>query len=98
MKKILLLCFIILNIFSYSETREINMDEIDAVTSASIVPAKYVNKYVPKGFTNSDKKKALFVVGDMRKNSITFDMLYTAVKFFEDNNMEAEIRDLYEMN
>ena len=98
MKKILLLCFIILNIFSYSKTREINMDEIDAVTSASIVPAKYVNKYVPKGFTNSDKKKALFVVGDMRKNSITFDMLYTAVKFFEDNNMEAEIRDLYEMN
>ncbi len=98
MKKILAVFFILMNIFSFAETKEINMNEIDAVTSASIVPESYVKKYIPKGFTDSDAKKALFIIGDMRKNSITFDMAYTAMKFFEDNGMEVTLRDLYEMN
>lgn len=70
---------------------------IDGVTSASIVPSVYVNKYSPKGFTDSKNKKALFIVGDPRHNSITFDMAYTAMKFFEDNGIEVELRDLYKM-
>lgn len=98
MKKILAVFFILMGIFSFAETKEINMNEIDAVTSASIVPESYVKKYTPKGFTDSDAKKALFIIGDMRKNSITFDMAYTAMKFFEDNGMEVTLRDLYEMN
>lgn len=70
---------------------------IDGITSASIIPSSYINKYSPKGFTDSKKKKALFVVGDLRHNSITFDMAYTAMKFFEDNGIEVELRDLYKM-
>ncbi len=96
MKKLLILFFTFITVLSYSETT--NPKEADIVTSASIVPGKYVEEYIPKGFTDSDSKKVLFVVGDLRHNSITFDMAYTAMKFFEDNGMEVTLRDLYEMN
>lgn len=93
MKKIILLLLIVFGTVSFAET-----EEPDIVTSASIVPGRYVEEYTPKGFTNSTAKKALFVVGDLRHNSITFDMAYTAMKFFEDNGMEVTLRDLYAMN
>lgn len=86
----------VLALRKYNEVPNVTIN-IDGVTSASIVPAKYINKYSPKGFTDSKKKKALFIVGDLRHNSITFDMAYTAMKFFEDNGIEVELRDLYKM-
>lgn len=98
MKKLVTVIFAVMFSFLYPESKEIDMSKIDAITSASIIPTKYINKYTPKGFTKSDKKKVLFIVGDMRHNSITFDMVYTAMKFFEDNGMEVELRDLYGMN
>lgn len=70
---------------------------VDGETSATIVPEDLVQKYEPKGFTDSDKKKALFIVGDPRKDSVHYDMVYTAMKFFEDEGLEVEIRDLYDM-
>lgn len=71
----------------------------DATTSASVVPDKLVTKYVPKGFTDSkDKKKVLMVVGDPRKYSVNYELVNTAMAFFEDNNYEVELRDLYDMN
>lgn len=82
---------------SVTESKKTDMANIDAITSASIVPAAIVKEYVPKGFTESKNKKALFVVGDPRHNSVTFDMAYTAMKFFEENGIEVAIRDLYEM-
>ena len=69
----------------------------DGTTSASVVPKDIVSPYTPKGFTDSDKKKALFVVGDPRKDSVHYDMVYTAMKHFEEQGMEVEIRDLYDM-
>lgn len=73
-------------------------EKLDGITSASVVPASYVTKYTPHGFTNSNKKKILFIVGDSRQNSILFDMVYTAMKHFEKKGFEVEIRDLYSMN
>lgn len=70
-------------------------ENIDEISSASIVPAALVRKYNPKGFTNSNKKKALFVIGDLRKNSVTYDMANTAMKYLEDNGVEVKARDLY---
>lgn len=96
--KISAVIFLLMGTLIFGETQEIDMSRIDAVTSASIVPERYITPYTPKGFTNSSAKKVLFVVGDMRHNSITFDMTYTAMKFFEDNGMEVTLRDLYEMN
>ncbi|MGL4738911.1 MAG: NAD(P)H-dependent oxidoreductase [Cellulosilyticaceae bacterium] len=72
--------------------------EVDATTSASIVPENLVASYVPKGFTNSESKKALFVVGDPRKDSVAYDLANTAMKYFESNGVEVELRDLYTMN
>lgn len=69
----------------------------DATSSASIVPNDLIAQYKPKGFTDSDKKKALFVVGDPRKNSVNYDLAYTAMKHFEENGYEVELRDLYDM-
>ncbi|MDU1911792.1 NAD(P)H-dependent oxidoreductase [Fusobacterium sp.] len=82
---------------SVTESKKVDMENIDAVTSASIVPAAIIKEYIPKGFTESKNKKALFVVGDPRKNSVTFDMAYTAMRFFEENGIEVTIRDLYKM-
>lgn len=89
----------VINSNNYTSTLSANeREKLDAITSASVVPATYISKYTPHGFTNSNKKKALFVVGDNRDNSILFDMIYTAMKYFEDNGIEVEIRDLYKMN
>lgn len=72
--------------------------EVDATTSASVVPEELVQDYTPKGFTDADTKKALFVVGDPRKYSVQYDLVRTAMKHFEDNGVEVELRDLYDMN
>ncbi|WP_211134951.1 NAD(P)H-dependent oxidoreductase [Clostridium paraputrificum] len=69
----------------------------DASTSASIVPENLVQDYKPKGFTDSKKKKALFVIGDPRKDSVNYDLAVTAMKHFEEKNVEVEVRDLYDM-
>lgn len=82
---------------SVTESKKVDMANIDAITSASIVPAAIVKEYIPKGFTDSKAKKALFVIGDPRHNSVTFDMAYTAMKFFEENGIEVTLRDLYAM-
>ncbi|GGH36784.1 NAD(P)H-dependent oxidoreductase [Paenibacillus segetis] len=70
---------------------------VDAETSASVVPDSHIRKYEPKGFTDSNKKKALFVVGDPRKYSVNYDLAYTAMKHFEDKGVEVEVRDLYDL-
>lgn len=69
----------------------------DGTTSASVVPDEIVQSYTPKGFTNEDKKKALFVVADPRKYSVNYDLANVAMKHFEDNGVEVELRDLYDM-
>lgn len=74
------------------------LEKLDGITSASVVPKKLIQNYKAHGFTKSQKKKALFIIGDPRDNSITFDMGTTAIKWFEENNMEVEVRDLYKMN
>ena len=82
---------------SATETKNVDIANIDAVTSASIVPAALVREYTPKGFTDSKAKKAMVVIGDPRHNSVTFDMAYTAMKFLEENGIEVVLRDLYKM-
>lgn len=70
---------------------------VDGKTSASVVPDELVQNYKPSGFTKEDKKKALFVVADPRKYSVNYDLANTAMKHFEENGVEVEIRDLYDM-
>ena len=70
---------------------------VDGTTSASIMPENLIAEYKPKGFTSSDKKKALFVVGDPRKYSVNYDLINTAMKHFEDQGVEVQLRDLYDM-
>lgn len=72
--------------------------KLDGITSASIVTANYISEYIPKGFSESNKKKALVVVGEPRKNSIMYDMVYTTMRYLEKNGIEVELRDLYNMN
>lgn len=69
----------------------------DATTSASVVPEEFVQNYTPKGFTEGDNKKALFVVADPRDYSVNYDLANTAMKYFEDNGVEVELRDLYDL-
>lgn len=89
----------VINSNNYSSTlSEKEREKLDGITSASVVPASYDSKYIPHGFTNSNKKKALFIVGDNRDNSILFDMVYTSMKYLEENGIEVEIRDLYKIN
>ena len=89
----------VINSNNYSSTlSEKEREKLDGITSASVVPAFYVSKYVPHGFTNSNKKKTLFIVGDNRDNSLLFDMVYTSMKYLEENGIEVEIRDLYKIN
>lgn len=71
---------------------------VDGTTSASIVPEALVQNYVPKGFTDSERKKALFVVGDPRKYSVNYDLVNTAMRHFEENGVEVELRDLYDIS
>ena len=70
---------------------------VDGTTSASVVPEDLVEEYKPKGFTDGDAKKALFVVGDPRKYSVNYDLVNTAMKYFEEKGVEVELRDLYDM-
>lgn len=89
----------VINSNNYATTlSKAEREKLDGVTSASVVPASYISKYTPHGFTNSPKKKALFVVGESRNNSILFDMVYTSMRYFEERGVEVEIRDLYSMN
>lgn len=70
----------------------------DATTSASIVPEKLVKNFQPSGFTDKkEQKRAIFIVGDPRKDSVTFDLANTAMAYFEDKGLEVELRDLYEI-
>lgn len=71
--------------------------DVDAVTSASVVPAKHRQTVKANGFTQSDKKKVLFVVGDPRHESVEWDLVNTAMKHFMDKGLEVELRDLYEI-
>ncbi|WP_353097313.1 NAD(P)H-dependent oxidoreductase [Tissierella praeacuta] len=70
---------------------------VDGATSASVLPDNLVQEYKPKGFTDGDAKKALFVVGDPRKYSVNYDLVNTAMKHFEDKGVEVELRDLYDI-
>lgn len=79
------------------KTDSVSSATVDGKTSASIVPEALVQNYKPKGFTESNKKKALFVVGDPRKYSVNYDLINTAMKYFEDKGIEVELRDLYDM-
>lgn len=79
------------------KTDSVSSATVDGKTSASIVPETLVQNYKPKGFTESKKKKALFVVGDPRKYSVNYDLTNTAMKYFEDKGIEVELRDLYDM-
>lgn len=69
----------------------------DATTSASIVKKELIQAYKPKGFTSDSKKKAIFIVGDPRKDSVHYDMVNTAMKHFEEKGVEVELRDLYDL-
>lgn len=70
---------------------------VDGTTSASVVPEDLIKSYDPKGFTEGDAKKALFILGDPRKNSVLYDMAYRAMEQFETNGVEVELRDLYDL-
>lgn len=71
-------------------------DNLDAVTSASVVPAAYrQTSYKPAGFTDApNKHRVLFVLDDPRHESVTYDLCVTAMKFFADKGFEVELRDL----
>lgn len=110
MRKKLLLLAMMLSIaataIGCSNTKDTNSDKavdgqasasVDGTTSASIVPDNLVTKYEPKGFKDGDGKKALFVVGDPRKDSVNYDLVYTAMKHFEEKGVEVELRDLYDI-
>lgn len=71
---------------------------VDAVTSASIVPKELRQTVKPNGFAAAGNgKKILFVVGDPRHESVEWDLINTAVKHFMDRGCRVEIRDLYEI-
>lgn len=72
--------------------------KLDAITSASVVAENYIREYTPNGFTDSDSKKAIVIVGEPRKNSIMYDMVYTTMRYLEESGVEVELRDLYNMN
>ena len=69
---------------------------VDAVTSASVVPQKYrQTDFKPNGFTETQgKKRAPFILDDPRHESVTYDLCVTAMKFFEEKGFEVELRDL----
>ncbi len=72
---------------------------IDAVTSASIVPKKLRQTVKPNGFKfqKTAAKKIMFVVGDPRHESVEWDLVNTAVKHFMKKGFEVEVRDLYKI-
>lgn len=68
-------------------------------TSGTIVPEELRQSYMPKGFKNAPtSKKALFVVGEPRKYSLTYDLVNTAMQYLEQNGWAVELRDLYDLN
>ncbi|MCI9148515.1 MAG: flavodoxin family protein [Hungatella sp.] len=71
--------------------------DADMVTSASVVPETIMEDYTPKGFTDGNAKKALFVVADPRYATVTRVLANTAMSHFEDKGVEVEVRDLYAM-
>ena len=71
---------------------------VDAVTSASIVPQKLRISAKATGFTDSKAKKVLIVVGDPRfDQSLEGFLVNTAANFFLKKGYEVEIRDLYKI-
>lgn len=72
---------------------------VDAVTSASVVPQNLRQTVKPNGFTTGDAKakRILFVVGDPRHESVEWDLVNTAMKHFMNKGCEVELRDLYEI-
>lgn len=70
---------------------------VDAITSASVVPQNLRQTVKPSGFTAGDSKakRILFVVGDPRHESVEWDLVNTAMKHFMDKGCEVELRDLY---
>lgn len=70
---------------------------VDAITSASVVPQNLRQTVKPNGFTAGDSKakRILFVVGDPRHESVEWDLVNTAMKHFMDKGYEVELRDLY---
>lgn len=70
---------------------------VDAITSASVVPQNLRQTVKPNGFTAGDSKtkRILFVVGDPRHESVEWDLVNTAMKHFMDKGCEVELRDLY---
>lgn len=71
---------------------------VDALTSASIVPQNLRVSVKPNGFTSSGAKKVLFVVGDPRYDqSLEGFLVNTAANFFMKKGYEVEIRDLYKL-
>ena len=70
---------------------------LDAVTSASIVPEKLRQSVPSKAFTKGSARKALFIVGDPRRESVEWDLVATASKHLIEKGFEVEIRDLYEI-
>lgn len=70
---------------------------VDAITSASVVPQNLRQTVKPNGFTAGDAKakRILFVVGDPRHESVEWDLVNTAMKHFMDKGCEVELRDLY---
>jgi putative NADPH-quinone reductase/predicted small lipoprotein YifL len=69
--------------------------DVDMVTSASVVPGEVMEDYTPKGFTDGEAKKALFVVADPRYATVTRVLANTAMSHLEDKGVEVEVRDLY---
>lgn len=70
---------------------------LDAVTSASVVPTKLRQTVTVNGFTKGSAKKVLFVVGDPRHESVEWDLVATAAKHFIEKGLEVEVRDLYKI-
>lgn len=63
-------------------------ENVDAVTSASVVPETLRQKVVPNGFTrDGNAKRVLFVVGDPRHESVEWDLVNTAAKHFMDKGI-----------
>lgn len=70
--------------------------DVDAVTSASVVPKEFRQTVKPNGFTRDGSKvRVLFVVGDPRHESVEWDLVNTAMKHFMAKGCEVELRDLY---
>lgn len=79
-----------------SSVKEIT--NIDAVTSASIVPKQLRKPIVQTGFTDGSAKKVLFVVGDPRlDSSLEGFLVATAAEFFKKKGYEVEVCDLYKI-